>query len=388
MKVLYATYRYDPQNPDLGSGLDYECYHAFLRAGFETPIVGPVTDTLSLLERFEYGFWRWYKKLTGKGGLKFPLTTAWRSSSMLDHAIQTHKPDVVFSVFPPFFVFGHLKTPCVWYFDTTFLGQEPEWPLYGRLPLALSVWEEKKALKDLTRVVTMSQWSKDILAHQYGVPAGHIEIVPLFAALPAGIIPDYVDVEKEKHLETPLRILLVGRVYERKGIDIAIEIVRQLNEQGQPAHLTVCGFNEGIANAPFVTFVGPYSKSDPTQLRDYIGWYKWAHILLHPARFEAAGIVPSEAAAFGTPTITNDTGGLATTVQHGESGIVLPRKSPPEAYVQAIRELMAQPERYYALCRSTRQRYEKVLNSQVAGERLVQILQDAVAQSRYDRMAF
>ncbi len=109
--------------------------------------------------------------------------------------------------------------------------------------------------------------------------------------------------------------------------------------------------------------------------------YRRAHLLIHPAYFEPAGIVPGEAAAFGTPTITNDTGGLATTVQDGISGIVLPRGSPAEAYVARIKELIAHPESYYQLCRTSRQRYELELNWQVRGKWLGDLLREVVAEN-------
>ncbi|MCE9644891.1 MAG: glycosyltransferase family 4 protein [Chloroflexi bacterium] len=383
MKVLYATYRYNPTDLDLGSSLDYECYTAMLHAGIEVKVLGPVTDQTLLFERIEQKLGSIYKKITGKSSLKFPLSTVWRASMLLNHAVRIWKPDVVFSLFPSFFVFYKGNVPFVWELDTTFIGQEAEWPLYGNLALNISIWEEKKALSKADKVITMSKWSKDILINEYGVPCENIEIIPMSAALPEDIIPAFINFKEEKRLEIPLRILLVGRVYERKGIDIAIEVVKILNHQGIPTILTICGVNEKSNDLfAFTNFVGPYRKNDPEQLRDYAGWYKWANFLLHPARFEAAGIVPSEAAAFGTPTITNDTGGLATTVKHGESGIVLPRNSPPEGYTAAISDLIAHPEKYYALCKSTRQRYERELNSRMAGERLAQILKDVVNERK------
>ena len=109
--------------------------------------------------------------------------------------------------------------------------------------------------------------------------------------------------------------------------------------------------------------------------------FRQAHLLIHPALFEAAGIVPGEAAAFATPTITNDTGGLGTTVLHGESGIVLPRSSPAEAYVEVIHDLCTHPRKYFELCLKTRQRYERELNWASAGKRLGEILQRVVNEN-------
>jgi glycosyltransferase involved in cell wall biosynthesis len=126
-------------------------------------------------------------------------------------------------------------------------------------------------------------------------------------------------------------------------------------------------------------------KNDPKELEQYADLYRRAQLLIHPAYFEPAGIVPGEAAAFGAPTITNDTGGLATTVKDGISGIVLPRGSPAAAYVARIKELIANPEAYYQLCRTARQRYELELNWQVRGNWLGDLLREVVAENHLEK---
>ena len=193
-------------------------------------------------------------------------------------------------------------------------------------------------------------------------------------------MPESVDIQAWKKLAGPLRLLLVGRDYRRKGIDIGIDIVHKLNAAGIRAQLTVCGA-QGTSDE-YVSFVGPYKKSDPEQLENYIALYRQALLLIHPAIFEPAGIVPSEAAAFGTPTLTNDVGGLATTVKDGESGIVLPKGSPAEAYVQKIIELVNAPDGYYMLCRKARERYERELNWVFAGKWLADTLREVISEQR------
>ena len=68
------------------------------------------------------------------------------------------------------------------------------------------------------------------------------------------------------------------------------------------------------------------------------------HLLLHPARFDASPIVTSEASTFGLPTITNDSGGLATSVKHNVSGIIVPKNSCYNIYVSEIKRLFQNPE--------------------------------------------
>ena len=92
--------------------------------------------------------------------------------------------------------------------------------------------------------------------------------------------------------------------------------------------------------------MGLYKKDDPLQRSEYLKQFQWADFLIHPARYEAAGIVCGEAAAFGVPTITNAIGGLATTVENGVSGIVLPALSPAEEYVKVIEHFLKEPAEY------------------------------------------
>jgi glycosyltransferase involved in cell wall biosynthesis len=377
MKVIFATYRFDPTNPDLGSSMDYECYSAIRGAGFDVHVIGPVTNTDTWPERVEQSANRLYSKSTWKKGLKFPIATAWRASRMLEKTVQELKPDLVYSRFFPFFVFYGERTPYVFELDATFIGENEQFPQYGRLALAISIWQEKRTFARAAAIITNSTWSRNLIIQKYKISGDRVYLFPMLAPLPASVIPSHIEVRTEKRLESPLRMLLVGRDYYRKGIEMAIRTVELLNEKGLPSELVICGLKSRPENVLFVRFVGPYQKSDTLQLAKYVGWYKWANFLLHPARFEAAGMVPSEAAAFGTPTITNDTGGLSTTVAHGESGIVLPRSSRPEDYVDAIQGLVSRPEDYYSLCESTHKRYERELNSAFYGKRLVEVLQTA-----------
>lgn len=64
----------------------------------------------------------------------------------------------------------------------------------------------------------------------------------------------------------------------------------------------------------------------------------------------------------------------------GESGIVLPKWSPPDAYVKAIIELINDPERYYTLCQKARDRYERELNWRVVEKKFGEILRQVVQE--------
>ena len=80
------------------------------------------------------------------------------------------------------------------------------------------------------------------------------------------------------------------------------------------------------------------------------------------------------------PAITNDVGGLAASVLHGQTGLVLPAGSPAKAYADAIKALMQEPERYQELRANARRRFDAELDWEKAGERLVGIVRAAAGE--------
>lgn len=178
-----------------------------------------------------------------------------------------------------------------------------------------------------------------------------------------------------------LKLLLVGKEYHRKGVDIAIEATQQLNAAGIAAGLRIVG--QDIADLDQVRFMGLYEKKDPAQLKKYMENYRWAHFLLFPSRFDAAGIVPSEAARFGIPTITNAAGGIATPVKNGVSGVVLEKHSPASEYARVIQHYWSHPDEYLALCHTTYARFLVELNWNALGERIFSIIQDQTQAKKF-----
>jgi glycosyltransferase involved in cell wall biosynthesis len=199
------------------------------------------------------------------------------------------------------------------------------------------------------------------------------------SALPKSVVPNR-DEWNQKRLESPLKLLLVGRDYKRKGIPTAIETAKLLNQRNIPTELTICG----LAGEPdgFVRFAGLFRKSVPEELKKYADLYRCAHLLIHPATFDASPIVPAEAAAFGLPTISNDVGGIATSVAHGVSGIVLPAHSPAEAYVETILRLVRNPDEYTRLSLGARDRYDREQNWETAGKHMMRVLEQVVSSRR------
>jgi glycosyltransferase involved in cell wall biosynthesis len=295
----------------------------------------------------------------------------------VEKAVKEYSPDVVFTINTLALAYCEIKQLVVCRMDTNLKGHHDQWPIFSQLEYFRMLQQEKRALKNVSLVITYSDWSSRILQEYYKLPAQKIFVMADPASLPEKAIPRIF--EKKTASFNPLRLLLVGRNYRRKGIDIAIEVVELLNDNQIPAELHIVGLNG--ENSKHVRYLGLFNKTNESQLAAYLDEYRWAHFLLHPSRFDPGGIVASESAAFGTPTITNSSGGMATTVKDGVSGIVLPMHSKPQDYVEALKKWIHNPEQYELLSKSTFQRFSDDLNWQVAGNRIFQQINKIVEQS-------
>ena len=236
-------------------------------------------------------------------------------------------------------------------------------------------WEEKVILMS-SKVITFSHANANVIAETYKKSPEHVVVMPIPSQLPKYLLPEKNSINKS--IGDKINLLFVGKRYHLRGVDIAIEVVQQLNSQGLHAELHIVGMDG--KDTDNVIFKGVYHKEQPGAVEAYIENFKWAHLLLHPARFHSAGIVISEAAGFGVPTITNNVGGLATTVKDGITGIVLPANSSAELYVENIKSLMKNEEIYHAIQKSARSRFDEELHWDVAGKTLVDCMHSATKQ--------
>jgi len=355
MRILYASCRYDPFDRDAGSGVDFNMYEAFQQNGVTLSTIGPFKDQRSLLAQV---YRKAHRLFSHKLTAKFSEAYLRKCAQIVDETAGKEKPDAIFTHNLIPLVYSRSRIPVIYKTDAILSRMHEQWPTYSRFEYHRMLRWERKALRRASLVITVSDWARQALAEDYRIPEDRMLVRPIPSSLPAEVIP--VALEDKPISPTDLHLLSVAKDFNLKGIDISIAITRMLRAKGINAQLRVVG--QSGDNTDGVDFMGLYKKSDPQMLRDYASQYQWAHLLIHPARYEAAGIVCSEAAAFGVPTITNAVGGLSTTVNDGVSGIVLPRGSAVENYVAAIEGLLQDPQKYQSLRSSSRARYEQILN--------------------------
>lgn len=381
MKIIFAAFRHDPLNLSSRQGADSHFLDALQANSCDCHVIGPFNGEINPIEKV---FRRLVRLLSNNAYMKHDLTNTCKATRSLEQALKFENADLVFSLYPASLAFYKGNIPCVLRTDATIKGvlkEAPEFLATSPLLRWFSLLVEKKALQRSFLVITHSDWSRNILEREYGIDSERIAVIPNPSSLPDEWLPESSKSLKEKSaLDRPLSLLFIGQDPHRKGFDIALEVVDRLNQAGIETILTVCGLLGKSTST--ICYAGKLHLDNPDERMAYTTFLSDAHLLLHPALFDPAPRVTAEAAAFGTPTITNNTGGLGTSVLDGVSGIVLPKGSPPEAYVQAIIDLVNDPERYQRLCQTTRERYEKELNWDVAGKRLVTILEEAAREHK------
>lgn len=149
----------------------------------------------------------------------------------------------------------------------------------------------------------------------------------------------------------PLRLLFVGRLVERKGVQVLLDAVAGLPPEA--ARLTVVGDgpmrpalearSERLGLGGRVEFTGAVPR-DELERR-----FREADALVLPAvrdakgDTEGLGVVLIEALGYGVPVIASESGGIVDIVRHEETGLLVP-PGDPEALRAAIERYRRDPE--------------------------------------------
>jgi glycosyltransferase involved in cell wall biosynthesis len=136
-------------------------------------------------------------------------------------------------------------------------------------------------------------------------------------------------------------LLFVGRLVTEKGVDVAIDALQLLKDQGIDRTLTICG--DGSERAAMERRVRQLELQDRVTFN---GWssseelavlYREAEVLLVPSRHEPFGIVALEALASRCPVVVSNVDGLPEAV--GDCGLLVQPEDPEALADAAIRGL-------------------------------------------------
>jgi glycosyltransferase involved in cell wall biosynthesis len=183
----------------------------------------------------------------------------------------------------------------------------------------------------------------------------------------ASVIPCGVDTDDFRPVRTPAgdrpRLLVIGRLVERKGVGNVIEALAQLpgvelmiaggpaeeflDTDPDVARLRALAGGFGVADR--VRFLGSVSRPDVPAVMAA------ADVVVAVPWYEPFGIVPVEAMACGRPVVGSAVGGLLDTVVPGVTGELVPPRR-PDLLAPVLQHLLQDPARRQAYGRAGRAR--------------------------------
>ena len=266
---------------------------------------------------------------------------------------------------------------------------EKRWPLVVSLQTTLSFWlDTHQTQRDDEN--WMNSFGRPMLALEQYVMQGADMVRSISAAIRQEIEHRYdfkfddenvsvlplgmPDVQRGKNLSkrkgsAPPKILFVGRLEARKGIDVLLEAAAHLDRQGVAFQLDVVGDDTlvkdggGTYRADFeahaadslkkkVSFAGRVSA------QGLLDAYADCDIFVAPSRFESFGLVFLEAMRVEKPVIGTRAGGMPEIIKHQETGFTVPVDD-SQALADALKSLLLDARLREKMGRAGRQRFLK-----------------------------
>jgi glycosyltransferase involved in cell wall biosynthesis len=381
LRIAYLTAR-DPDDRKSWSGTLYYMARAMEKHCGEVFRVGPLLQRAPRLGRL---LARGVRVLTGRTYLDSHTTALSKKLGRIaSQRISREHCNVIFAPAGSTTI-AHLETdlPIVYSSDATvqlMLGYYDEFrnvlPSHVRMANQL----ERTSIGKASRLVYPSSWAAESAIGDYGADGRKLTVVPFGANL-----------ENPPAREAVLRtvgtgtchLLFVGVSWERKGGEIAVETVVELERLGVTAELTVVGCQPPQAiRHPRIHFIPFIDKNTPEGRARLDHLYKEADFFLLPTRAECYGVAFCEANAYGLPVFATHTGGVPEIVHEGVNGYLFPLAARGSEYARRIRDVFNHRETSQALRVSSRKEFETRLNWDHWGENLFQVLQAAVRDSQ------
>lgn len=378
MKIVYATL-YDARDIRRGSGTFYHLGRALEQQGHRVHGLGPLDFHYPLISRM-------LRTLTLRLGRRYvtfldPLV-GHNTGLQVTQKLAGLDYDVLLTNDFAVAAFTRTERPIVLYTDAMITTDYSEKRLpHSRLAkltpigLAMSRYTIRRGLRQSRLAVFPAAWSADA-ATAYSKGQTKIQILPFGANLedPGPALAaqrSFANIVAKGRLD----LLFVGKDWARKGGDIAVETVVELNRRGITAHLHVVGSQPPQpVDQNLIHLYGVLDKSRPDELRQLENLYRISDLFILPSQSEGYVIVVLEAAAYGLPTLAYKALGVKDAVVDGGSGVLLPLGQPATSFADVIETWFADYQLYERLVQGARRHYEQSASWEQCAEKLVEMI--------------
>ncbi|OHC01215.1 MAG: hypothetical protein A3H23_10030 [Planctomycetes bacterium RIFCSPLOWO2_12_FULL_40_19] len=227
---------------------------------------------------------------------------------------------------------------------------------------SLMCFLEKSLVLRSDLIITHSYCHRNLMAREYGINPKRIEIIPPGTKLPE------IDIKiKNESQSNNKKILFVGRLEKRKGINTLLEAIPKVLSKTHNLEFIIAGKDEwnryedwcknryGEEYFTNVKFLGYVNNSELERL------YKECDIFVAPSLYESFGLVYIEAMSYGKPVIGCNVGGATEIIDNSINGILVPPDD-SHALTDAILKLVRNKDLRQSLGNNGRRKVENIFS--------------------------
>lgn len=343
--LLIATVE-DANSPSSWSGTPYHLVNS-LRREFDKVTLVMTRETVkrpwNVIPRLLFGQTRRPLWMTGPS-LRL-------CADRLHAAVAEGRPDFVLCISSQHLIHaGELNCPTYMVSDAPWLAYKQAYAEFEAIPdLAAKYAQlEADAARPLAGVIYPSPWACDEAARRYGIAPEKVHCVPFGANRASPLGMEALERSVGEKPGPLLKLLFVGKDWERKGGPDALETLRHLNESGRPARLIIAGCSPEVPEPlrPWVQVLGYLSPAVAEQRALLEQAFLEADLFLLPSRAECYGLVFAEAQSWGLPCVALAVQGVPGVVVDGRTGRLCPPDAGPQALAEAVLSMVESPATY------------------------------------------
>ena len=381
MRIAFATL-YDARDINRGSGSSYHLTKELQRQGHDVQYVGPfefsVPPITRLLRRLSSAIGKRYSSFQD-------VFVAQKIGAAFTRELKKIDCDVIITNDYVIAGYSVISKPIILYTDAMFPRKyedniHPWAENLSKISVYSSQHVTRRGLTHSDLCVFAARFALDE-ALKYGIDPQKVHCIPYGANL---LDIPHAETTTRRRLpegtaENPVQLLFVGKYWQLKGGEIAINVISELRQRGIEARLHIVGPDPIPEYADSsIIFQGFLDKGKEEDRRTLKQLYENCDILLLPSIAEGFGVAYVEAAAYGMPSLGYNTTGVRTAVSHNQSGLLLPLGAEASSFANVIESWIQDNAVYQRFATGARSYFEDTVNWQVAVTELMRIISEKV----------
>lgn len=377
MKLAYISHE-DINNINSWSGTPYFISKSLQQGGM---IIHPI-DKLKRQIPLSLKLTRLFKNWVGnKQNLRFHPTVLAGYAKQISLGLAKVRPDAILINDPILAADIETDVPIYIWADTLYAGMLALYPPPSSLSqdyVLSATHATKKALQKCRYAIFSSQWSANLATDIYGINSTKVHVVPFGANIDAPFSTENITAIINDRKPDPIKLIFIGREWERKGGDIVFEVAKKLHASGHRVLVNFIGClpPSHIEIPDYIHCHGFISKKSEKNREIINRLLSESHFLFVPSRAEAYGIVFCEANSFALPCITSHIGGIPTIVKNNINGMTFSLDTPINTFCDYITDLMKDFTAYRTLALSSFNEYQQRLNWEVAAKEVIKLIRE------------